>query len=197
MITLYSGTPGSGKSLHLASQILLNLKFGRNVIANFNVNEKMLSKYKGKFFCMENEFLTVERLVEFAKKMHKVGKENQTLLAIDEAQLKFNCRDYDMYDRKEWINFFLQHRKIGFSVIMVCSFDRMLDRQMRNLIEYEIKHRKVNNYGPGMFIPLKTFVAIEYWYGAKQKISSNFFIYKWWYRKFYDSYKMFDFEFGR
>jgi len=37
MIYLYSGTPGSGKSLHLANIIWQKLRSGRPVIANFPI----------------------------------------------------------------------------------------------------------------------------------------------------------------
>ena len=38
MIYLYSGTPGSGKSLHTARVIYYSLKRGFPVIANFPIN---------------------------------------------------------------------------------------------------------------------------------------------------------------
>ena len=48
MIYLYSGTPGSGKSLHTASVIYWTLKRGVPVIANFAINTgKIKGKKKG------------------------------------------------------------------------------------------------------------------------------------------------------
>ena len=38
MIKLFSGTPGSGKSLHTAEKIYYALRAGRPVIANFDIN---------------------------------------------------------------------------------------------------------------------------------------------------------------
>ena len=38
MIYMYTGTPGSGKSYHVAKEIYWNLRHGRNVIANFDIN---------------------------------------------------------------------------------------------------------------------------------------------------------------
>lgn len=49
MIYLYSGTPGSGKSLHVARDIYYRLnksKNPRNVIANFMINDKMIKSKK-------------------------------------------------------------------------------------------------------------------------------------------------------
>ena len=38
---------------------------------------------------------------------------------------------------------FSQHRKLGYRVILIAQFDRMLDRQIRSVLEYEYIHRKV------------------------------------------------------
>ena len=44
MIYLYSGTPGSGKSLHMARDIMFKLRRGQNVIANFPINMELVKK---------------------------------------------------------------------------------------------------------------------------------------------------------
>ena len=52
MIYFYSGTPGSGKSLHCARDIYNKLFIKKeNVIANFPINEKILAKKKKKGKC--------------------------------------------------------------------------------------------------------------------------------------------------
>ena len=93
----------------------------------------------------------------------------------------------------EWVKFYSQHRKLGYNVILVAQNDRMIDRQIRALIEYEIKHRKANNFGTiGMFIPVPFFAAVNYWYGVRERIGVEFFTYKKKYSKLYDSYAIFD-----
>lgn len=198
MIYLYSGTPGSGKSLHMAQDILFKLRKKHNVIANFMIDEEIVKKRLfgkkeiGLFTYLDNEDLNVSALVEYARKYHIMGKENQTLLCIDECHVLFNPREFQRKDRLNWIQFFTQHRKLGFNIILVTQNDRLLDRQIRGLIEYEVKHRKVNNFKIGKVLPLKTFIAIENWYGVREKIGSTFFVYKKQLGKLYDSYKMFD-----
>ena len=51
MIYLYTGTPGSGKSLHLAEAIYKSLRRGQPVIANFEINTQNIKKRKGKKNC--------------------------------------------------------------------------------------------------------------------------------------------------
>ena len=215
MIYLYTGTPGSGKSLHMGKEILSRLRKGRDVIGNFPIYEDIFYKktinFKRKFpfikigkkrkYGMGNfkwlkvEDFTVKNLVDYARKNHKLNRENQTLICIDECQSMFNPREFMKSDRLNWNNFMAQHRKLGYNIILVTQNDRLLDRQIRGLVEYEIKHRKINNYSVGAFIPVKTFIAIEYWYGVRQKIGSEFFLYSKTYgEKLYDSFRIFDFQ---
>lgn len=143
--------------------------------------------------------MTVDFLYDYAVKNHKFAKENQSLVVIDEAQIIFNCRDFARKDRLKWIEFFCQHRKFGYNIILVTQNDRMLDKQIRSLCEYEIKHRKINNYGiAGILVSitgLTWFVAVEKWYGmqgADARLGATFFFYNKKYAKIYDSYKLFD-----
>lgn len=193
MIFLYSGTPGSGKSLHASKDIYRKLKSGSNVIANFPVNVDKIKKLKGKYYYIDNADITVDFLVRYAEKFHELGKENQTLVVIDECSVLFNPRDYSNKNRSVWLSFFAQHRKYGFNFILISQMDRQIDRQIRGCIETEIKHRKANNYNIFWILPFPIFVAIEYWYGINTKISHIFFMYRKKYgADFYNSFMLFD-----
>ena len=203
MIYLYTGTPGSGKSLHLAEEIYLSLKFGMRVIVNFPVNKdifykrsifgkRKLNPIYNKITYIDNKNLNVTNLINYARNNNIYGKERQVLLAIDECQYLFNPREFSRSDRLAWINFFAQHRKLGYDVILVTQNDRLIDRQIRCNVEYEVKHRKVNNYKLGVLIPFKLFVAVGYWYGVKEKVSVDFFRYHKMYGNMYDSFRMFE-----
>jgi hypothetical protein len=195
-IWLYTGTPGSGKSYHAARDIVSRLKRPGGLICNFPINEDIIKKRKSHVEYWDNSELTAARLVQYAMQHHVIGKEGQTLVIIDECQIIFNCRDFGRKDRNAWVTFFSQHRKLGFNVILITQNDRMLDKQIRALVETEIKHRKLNNYGfGGLLISLTRctwFVAIEYWYGGnKLKLGQSIFRYQKKYEKVYDSYKLF------
>ncbi len=198
MVTMYTGTPGSGKSVHAAQDIISCLKRGKGLIANYRINEKAVGKCKSHALYWDNPSLTVARLVQYAFEHKQIGKEGSCLLIVDEAQVKFNCRDMGRKDRQDWVNFFTQHRKLGFDVILITQFDRMIDRQIRAMAETEVKHRKLNNYGTGgvvlsLFTGFSTwFVAIEYWYGGnKLLLSKKMFRYKKQYGEISDSYHLF------
>ena len=198
MLELYSGTPGSGKSYHATERIYYSLLCGRNIIANFPVTmPKTFRKVKGEFLYLPNEQLTVNALMEFAKKFHKGRKEGQTLIVIDEAGIKFNARSWQDKDRFQWLNFFSQHRKFGFDIILISQADIMLDKQMRTFIEIEHNHRKMKNCGRMGFLlsPIMSFVDVKFWYGIKLRLGMESLRYSKKIANIYDSYALFDTEF--
>ena len=178
-ISLYSGTPGSYKSYHATADIISWLVSGKNVIANFPVDATKYKKNKklGKFTFVPNNELTVTYLLNFARAHHKPGRMAQTLVVFDEASIKFNARQFDSKDRMEWVNFFANHRHFNFEIILIAQNDRMLDRQIRGLLEYDYKHRALKNWNLAMallsFACRGIFHVVEYWYPCKIKTSTQ------------------------
>lgn len=194
MIYFYSGTPGSGKSLHVAKDIWFKLFLKKqNVIANFPINEQLYDskKNKGSFLYVDTFQMTPQFFVDYSEKNHIKGKEGQTLVIIDECQLLYNPRAWNDKYRISWIEFFTQHRKFGYNFILISPFDRLIDRQIRSLFEYEVKHRKVNNFKIAKILPISVFCFVNYWYGVNERIDCEFFIYRKKYASLYDSYRNF------
>lgn len=54
MIFLYSGTPGSGKSLHVAERLYHLLRAGRPTVCNFPINLNRIPKKKRELFCYKS-----------------------------------------------------------------------------------------------------------------------------------------------
>jgi zona occludens toxin (predicted ATPase) len=218
MIYFYSGTPGSGKSLHVARDIYWFLRTGGCVIANFEINRevfikrdkknpKIIKKNYNRGTCLEvsnfmlnPQFLTNYARAFFKRDEHGRIKEGQCKLVIDECQLIFNARSWNVAGRDLWCSFFTQHRKFGYDIILISQFDRMVDRQIRALIEYEVVHRKMNNYRimgkiVGFLYGGSAFIAITKWYQMgnckEARIGSETFSVKKRYCDFYNSYKIF------
>lgn len=178
-ILLYSGTPGSYKSYHAVQYSLNWLKQGKNLITNFPlIYQKRLKKIRGIYEQVDNMQLTVDYLVNFAIEHHKKGVKAQTLIIVDEASIKFNSREFNNKDRMDWVKFLANHRHFNFDVILIAQQDRMIDRQIRSLIETEYKHRALKNYGFfGFLVNLffhGCYMSIEYWYPVKSRVGSNF-----------------------
>ena len=146
----------------------------------------------GRYFFMPNERLTVSYLMQFSKTMHEPKRENQTLLVIDEASVKFNSRTFMEKDRLAFLSFFAQHRKYGFQIILVQQDLRQIDRQIRDMVELEVEHRKMNNYKLYKFCPFPLFCAIEFNIGIRDKNNHEFFLYSQKYGDLYDTYFEFD-----
>ena len=198
MIYLYSGTPGSGKSLHQADDIFWDLNLNKPVVANYPINTNLFKK-KVPFIYLSNDKLTPFELVEISKeyfKNHKF-KEGAIKLYIDECQILFNAREWNVKGRDDWLVFFTQHRKYGYDIYLIAQFDRMIDRQIRSLIEYEVIHRKVKNFGfwGGLLNLLalgNLFVAVTMWYPLKERVGVDFFKAHKKYFKLYDTYSTFN-----
>lgn len=197
MIYLYSGTPGSGKSLDMARCILNDLRVNRPVICNFPISLYGRLAKKSRFFnYWNNDMLMPSALVDFSDnyfKNHKF-KEGGIALYIDECQLLFNARTWNIKGRSDWNAFFTNHRHFGFDIILVAQFDRMIDRQIRSLIEVEVVHRKINQLGiKGLFLRIilvapTLFVKIHFYYPLHEKTGAQFFRYNPRYARIYDSY---------
>jgi zona occludens toxin (predicted ATPase) len=200
-VTLYTGTPGSGKSYHVISDVMYYLSMGKPVIANFPLNffsiknERKREKYQSLFHYVTNNQITVEFLVDFSKEYFRDKKirGSQILLVIDEAQLMFNSREYAKPDRMKFVSFFSQHRKLGYEVILVAQYDRMLDRQIRAVVEYEKLHRKLNNYRWFWILPFTVFTVTTFWYGIRERTGQvDVIIYNPFKARLYNTFALFE-----
>lgn len=198
MISLYSGTPGSGKSLHVAERLYYWIRAGKPVICNFPLNTGRIPGRKKVFEYWPNDRLDPKELIRFSQAHFgsKKVREGSILLVVDECQLIFNARDWGKKGREDWLSFFTLHRHFGYDVILVAQFDRMIDRQIRSLIEYEYIHRKVSNYGwrgiflSAVFLAPRLFVCVKVWYPMKEKVGSEFFRCKRKYFSLYDTFQL-------
>lgn len=199
MIYLFSGTPGSGKSLHVARLIYDTLRFRRlPVVANFDINPGVRG-YRERFAYRPNDLLTPSWLRGFAASYWdgRPVREDSILLVIDEAQLVFNARSWSASQRMEWVSFFSQHRHMGYKVVLIAQFDRMIDRQIRCLVEIEEKHRRLDRFGlKGKLLSLpfggRLFCSVSYYYGLNEKVGTSWYLPRRRYFRLYDSYNAFE-----
>lgn len=198
MIVLYSGTPGSGKSLKAAYDLIDRLKQGRDVIANFPIDMGYFRKCKrvGEFTYLDNQQLTVQALKDYAKEHHTLRREGQTLVIIDECASIFNCRSWNQGDRMEWMQLFQLHRKMGYDFILISQSDKLIDKQIRAFVEMEYKHRAVKHYKTfGWLLSLFSgglFCQVEYWYGMHLRCGSRWFRLNKRKARIYDTYQIFE-----
>ncbi|MGG1310893.1 zonular occludens toxin domain-containing protein [Bacillus smithii] len=191
MIDLYLGPVGSGKSYHALKRGIDHVK-NRNsfVVANFPIRPKN-KKEEDRWIYMED--FEPKDLIRLSFERKSFGHEGRALLIIDEAGIWFNSRDWqiDPQKRKEWIKFFSQTRKFGYDVILIVQDERMLDRQIRKLAEYHVKHIKLRNYKWMKLLPWQIFAAVRFWQGISFKGQVSFIFFNPFLAKRYDTMKLF------
>ncbi|MBT1074457.1 zonular occludens toxin domain-containing protein [Geobacter grbiciae] len=181
MIEVQQGTPGSGKSAAAVARAILHLKKGGVVAANFSLvdgwalevaKRSLLSRFSEKHFLklassLHKRFYRVDSLSAIRSidpRAESVGlyqddgkySEGNGLLILDEAQLVFNSRRWDK--NMGWIEFFTQHRKLGWNVILIAHTIEMIDSQIRPLAEYESRFRNLQKLKfPVLGLPMSPF----------------------------------------
>lgn len=202
-IYMYSGTPGSGKSLHAANDIRfsLNRRTPRPVLGNFEIAANAPVKNLDLYHYMPNDKLDVDFLTEFATDYWDSGvksfREDWILLVVDECQLLFNSRTWNAKTRLRWLGFMTQHRKYGYKIILIAQSAKMVDNQFRMLVEYEVNHRKLKSMGfIGWLLSLpfggRLFMWVTYLFQSQERLGSQWYMYKKKDADMYDSYKRFE-----
>lgn len=194
MISLYTGTPGSGKSYHATERIDINLKLGVNVIANYKIHTN--KSHKGDFVYLDNSFFTVRFLIEYAMQNHELEKpkEHQTLIVIDEAAILFPKKDYDKREFQLWMTFFRLHRQLGYDVILITQNHKDVNGDVLGLVEYNFKHRLLTSFGLKGWLLVaifrKKFISVKYWYVIDEKCDSYMFNIRKRITRLYDTFGM-------
>lgn len=171
MIYFVNGRPGGGKSLAMAELIYKQLRHGRNVIANFDINMDYFKRCRhpeklGKFIYVTNTELTTQAYLNIDAKIKKFSYidglwgfalnfhdftikgqkfERQTLIVLDECAGLFNSRTFNARDRLTWLDFFSKHRKLGYTVYLIAQDDSQIDKQVREMFHKQIECRCVTS----------------------------------------------------
>lgn len=194
MIDLYLGSVGSGKSYHALKEGIEKTKQrGGFVVANFPIKPKN-KKEEERWIYLED--FSPKDLIRLSIERGSFGNEGRALVIVDEAGIKFNSRDWQVNpnERKEWIKFLSQSRKFGYDIILVAQDERMVDRQIRKLAEYNVKHIKLRNYKWMKLLPWQIFAVIRFWNGATFRGQVSFLFFNPFLAKRYDTMKLFDLD---
>lgn len=223
MIEVCQGTPGSGKSAAAVARAIMHLKKGGVVAANFSLidgwadivakksitgrlfdscrYEKAESLHKRFYYVSSLPAIRKIKPRDEAVGLHKdTGKysEGSGLLILDEAQLCFNARKWEK--NFNWIEFFTQHRKLGWNVLLIAHSIEMIDAQIRPLAEYESRFRNMQKVKfPIIGLPLSPFplflVITRYaglGAGSSVVASKDLYPLPLWAARLYDSLRVFN-----
>lgn len=226
MIEVCQGTPGSGKSAAAVARAIMHLKKGGVVAANFSLvngwaDEIAKRSLRGRFSLeyrhelaksLYSRFYRVDSLPAIQKifpRQEAVGlhkdkggySEGSGLLILDECQLVFNARNCMTGSKNlDWIQFFTQHRKLGWNCVLIAHTIEMIDSQIRPLAEYASTFRnlqklKVPIIGLPM-APFPCFIVIRRYAGlgagANIVADRDLFPLPLWAARLYDSLEVFN-----
>lgn len=207
MIYCYTGAPGSGKSANLARLIYRWLKSGKEtlIISNVQIKEGIEGLDYDRYVYLDDTQVNPKYIVEVANQYwgdHTASSvedaEERIKVIIDEGQLYFNSRSWKSNLENKWVWFFSIHRHFGITIFICTQYIKALDKQVQEMIEYEVMHRKLSNYGlVGMIIALFTkrlFQTITIWRPIKKVVDNEFFIMKSKYTDIYDTHRIFDID---
>lgn len=193
MIELYTGSVGSGKSYHALRRGLVKCNAWTNnvVVANFPIRATSKREKENWIYVDEP---CVDYLIELSVDRKFIGREGYALLIIDEAGLFFNSRDWQIKsnERKKWIKFFSQSRKFGYDVVLIAQDERMIDRQIRSMAEYRVKHLKLRYFWYFKWLPLQVFMYVAFWTGGRFNGIPSLDVYLPWVARKYDTMRLFD-----
>jgi len=229
MIEIQQGTPGSGKSAVAVARAIMHLHKGGVVAANFSLVDgwamqfakrlalsylpfgwgdeyayKRASELHNRFFRVDSldaiRAINPRQLATGIYKDNGGYSEGNGLLILDEAQLIFNSRKWEK--NLPWIEFFTQHRKLGWNIILIAHHQDMIDSQIRPLCEYESRFRNLQKvHWPVIGLPLvpfPLFLVIKRYSGlgagASAVASRDLFPLPLWAARLYDSLEVFAFR---
>lgn len=206
-IELYTGFVGSGKSFAAVKNgtIIADAPMGKKwVVANFPIKpkKKMFARWRKekynepRWIYKDNEELTPEYLIEKSIEMGWNKKESSCLVIFDEAGIPFNARSWNKADRMDWIKFLAQSRKFGYDFVFITQHRDMLDKQIRNLCEYEVQHKRLNNMHVFKLLSIfkiTLFAGISFWNGmSKERGSLRMYFYNKSVAERYDTLRIFE-----
>lgn len=192
MIEIIQGTPGSGKSAVALVMGIDHLVSGGALAANFELTPDWAWKLSGmNWYVRCGAVDRMAKAEQLRKRCFRIGtadtifqlsdrlkdcgltgkaataREGKGLLILDEAQLIFNTRDFSK--NKAWIEFFTQHRKLGWNVLLIAHHIQMIDKQIRPLVEIETRFRNLKNiripFLPIPLSPVNAFFAVRFYAG--------------------------------
>lgn len=225
MITAIQGTPGSGKSATAVADMAEFLFAGGVVATNFSLSPDWLdvlcnhslryrlglvdrALYRRSLYDRCWKVGTHHTIMSLGRQLRgmtkRKGFQGLGRLYLDESQLIFNCRDWNK--NKGFIEFFTQHRKLGWDVYLLTHTLDMIDKQIRDLVEYETRLRDLQNVKilglvpmPWLWLQFKpSFLAITRYAGisagAGQIFKRRLYTLNESYKDLYDTCEVFAFD---
>lgn len=141
---LVTGVRGAGKSLVAVGRMLDHLRAGLPVATNIDLRLEGVKGIKGTLYRMPD----MPQAADFDAlgTVHDSGDESRDgLLVLDECATWLNSRDWNGRDRLGIIEWLVQSRKRGWSLLFLVQSADMIDKQARTtLFDYRVACRRLD-----------------------------------------------------
>jgi len=202
-ITLVTAPPGGGKSYYAIRRVVDALMEGKPVAGNVELDQDWVRKIARRNWVLwlrpfkRREFIRhaadryhfTEDLDELFRLRLDGKGESRGRMVLDEAHNWMNARSWSAEDRKAIVQFFSQHRKLGWDVDLIAQHAEMIDKQVRNLCEYVVylRNLKKASWGGVRLFPFNLFLAITCWHASSRVIVKRELFRLTWKKDLYDT----------
>lgn len=209
MIAQVTGPPGAGKSYYAVRKASEALEQGKVVVTNFQMREDWVERVvrhhprrwmfpwrrKKMIANWKPNFMQVEDMSQLNRIRLQGEGEGRGVVVLDEGHRFLNSRQWNDEGRKEAVDFFTLHRKLGWDVYLITQDAANLDKQVRNLFEYHVRLKNLKRLRIlGIpVVPFNLFLAVWDWHGIRtvtvgRKPVKREMYRLTWRAKLYDSY---------
>jgi zona occludens toxin (predicted ATPase) len=150
MIIGFEGLPGSGKSYDAINKVIDNLRAGRVVYTNLEGTDEREHQEHIKVHAGLDDY-------QFSQQFHFLDKRDEkefwkvakpgSIIFIDEAHKIFNSRDWQSPQNRACADWCSTHRHQGYDVFFLTQNIEKLDSQIRTLVQWTYRYRKVDFLG--------------------------------------------------
>lgn len=200
-IEIVSGTLGGGKTMAVAEKLYDWLKRGAYVFTNIEMHkDKIAEQMYRDGYVFEPERLTLldgRTIKGFISQIKRGDQSCPVVVAIDEAHLEWNARDYQQMksdsQSKDMLNFITMVRKLDIVLYFITQSPEDIDKQLRKKAAYLTMCRnfrgfKIWNLVPFPF-PIMTRVRFDISVGNPRpvRLEGHFFFRPKWVCDLYNS----------
>lgn len=171
--TIITGPLGGGKTQLGAEMGLDHLASGGTLITNVpmkkyvsEITRWMADEWSVVYDPERHRELDVSSIKDFQNYSLRGGSINKVMLLLDEASMDLRARDWKQ-NSKEQEDFVKLCRKLKVDLVFISQLAGQLDKNIRDLIQYEWHCRSMKNFWDAIELPL--FLRIRYQHVQGQK----------------------------
>lgn len=144
---ILTGVPGTGKTLYgIQKYIIPALKKGQVVFTNIDglILRRISYLFNIDIFELEKNLRIIKNPEFFFNEAKEVPN---CLVVIDETQNIFSNREWQKSGNQECINYLMEHRHYGHSIVFITPHVDSVDAGIRRVVEFTYKHKSFSALG--------------------------------------------------